>query len=600
MAQILVVEDSRTQAEQVRIILEASNFAVRIADTGEAALHMLKSSHFDLVVSDIVMPGISGYDLCRRIKSELQSTTPVILLTTLNDPLDIIRALECGADNFLTKPCDPTQLIERIRQALESTYREPDSPSIPNSVTISFMGERFSVASGRKQILTLLISTFEDMVRTNRELQRSRIALAEAKSRVEEHAHRQLELAENERKKLQEQLLQAHKMEAIGRLAGGVAHDFNNILTVIIGYGQALCEESESASVARQYAQEVLEAAQRAAGLTQQLLAFSRRQILQPRVLQLNTSVTNIEKMVRRLIGEHINLALNLDADLGHIKADPSQIEQVLMNLVVNARDAMPSGGNLIIETANICFDNSFAYSHEVDHPGSYVMLAVSDTGVGMDPDTKARIFDPFFTTKESGKGTGMGLSTVYGIVRQSGGNVSVYTEQGYGTTFKVYLPRVDDVIETNSSSAVPVASGGSETVLVVEDDMAVRKLICEALQHHGYHVLQANDPDEALDLAGRHRDELALLVTDVVMPQMNGPQLRDKATLIKPDLKVLFMSGYTDTKLLGQGILSPQASFLQKPFTREVLARKVRQALDDSFPMPKEQRVSCIDKRVG
>jgi signal transduction histidine kinase len=581
MPHILVVEDSRTQAEQVRLILEAEGFQVHIAGTAEAALQMLGTFRFDLVLSDIMMPGMSGYDLCKSIKLERQDATPIILLTTLNDPLDIIRGLESGADNFLTKPCDPKQLVGRIRDVLENGLIDPAVGESSGGIAISFMGERFVVNSERKQILTLLISTFEDMVRTNRELQSSRIALAAAKSRVEEHAHRQLELADKERKQLQEQLLQAHKMEAIGRLAGGVAHDFNNLLTVIIGYTQALCEENQPDSRERHYAQEVLEAAQRAAALTHQLLAFSRRQILQPRVLQLNVVVANIEKLIRRLIGEDIRLHIKLDPELGRVKADPGQIEQVLMNLVVNARDAMPSGGNLVIETTEVCFDGLDACSHEVEKPGSYVMLAVSDTGIGMDRDTRARIFDPFFTTKEPGKGTGMGLATVYGIVKQSGGNVSVYSEPRYGTTFKVYLPRVEDAMEVESRPAAPLVKGGSETILVVEDETAVRKLICEVLAHRGYQVLQADEPQSALELFGQHGETVALLVTDLVMPQMNGRQLSEQATAVNPELKVLFMSGYTDTKLLDQGILSAQMRFLQKPFTPEALARKVREVLD-------------------
>jgi PAS domain S-box-containing protein len=384
-----------------------------------------------------------------------------------------------------------------------------------------------------------------------------------------------------ERRSLEEQLRQAQKMEAVGRLAGGVAHDFNNLLTVIKGYSELMLKELKSSDPMRAEVEEVQKAADRAASLTNQLLAFSRQQVLEPRVLDLNAVVGNMDKLLRRLLGEDVDLVTILDPAIGRVKADPGQVEQVIMNLAVNARDAMPKGGKLTVETSNVVLDASYAREHVAVSPGSYVVLAVSDTGVGMDADTCARVFEPFFTTKEQGKGTGLGLSTVYGIIKQSGGYIWVYSEKGMGTTFKVYLPRVDQPVEYQPDRSVSRVQRGVETILVVEDEDGVRGLVREVLHKNGYSVLQARAGGEAMLLCERHAGPIHLLLTDVVLEQMSGHDLAQRLCALRPDMKVLYMSGYTDEAIVHHGVLEPGTAFLQKPFTTEALARKVRSVLD-------------------
>ncbi len=382
---------------------------------------------------------------------------------------------------------------------------------------------------------------------------------------------------------LEEQYRQAQKMEAIGRLSGGVAHDFNNLLVVITGYSELLLQRHLDAhSPLRNYVEEIRKAGERAATLTQQLLAFSRKQVMQPEVLDLNLIVGNMEKMLRRLIGEDIDLVTMLAEELGRVKADPGQIEQVMMNLAVNARDAMPHGGKLTIETANIVVDETYTHRHFGMKSGPYVMLAVSDTGMGMDEKTRSRIFEPFFTTKERGKGTGLGLATVYGIVKQSGGEIWVYSEPGHGSVFKVYLPRVDEVVA--GSELRPGPSGlprGQETLLLVEDEEAVRTLSRQVLEMCGYTVLEARHGEEALLLCEQYQAPIHLLVTDVIMPQMSGYELAQRLLPLRPELKVIYTSGYTDDAIVHHGVLEPGLFFLQKPFTPNSLASKVREVLD-------------------
>jgi PAS domain S-box-containing protein len=385
-------------------------------------------------------------------------------------------------------------------------------------------------------------------------------------------------------RQLEVQYRQAQKMDAVGRLAGGIAHDFNNLLTAILGTTGLLLEDLGPESRARLDLQEIEKAAKRAAGLTRQLLVFSRQQVLEPRVVDLNALVGNLQRMLDRLIGEDIQLRTALTVDLWPVRADPGQLEQAIVNLVVNARDAMPHGGRLTIETANIELDGSYAESHVPVQPGSYVLLAVSDTGVGMDSATKARIFEPFFTTKEPGRGTGLGLATVYGIVKQSGGYIWVYSEPGHGTTFKVYLPRVAGVAEiAEPAPSAAIHARGSETVLLVEDQEDVRRLARRVLEGRGYTVLPASNGDEALDVVAQYPHRIHVLVTDVVMPGINGRELARRVTASRPDVKVLFVSGYTGEAVHQRGLLEPGVAFLQKPFTAEVLARKVREVLGSS-----------------
>jgi two-component system cell cycle sensor histidine kinase/response regulator CckA len=388
--------------------------------------------------------------------------------------------------------------------------------------------------------------------------------------------------AEQEKAALEEQLLQAQKMEAVGRLAGGVAHDFNNLLMVIQGYSEMTLLEIKEGDPIRAGLEEIHRAGERAADLTRQLLAFSRRQVLELRVIDLNTLVQNLGKMLRRMIGEDIQMVTVLAGDLGRVKADPGQMEQALINLAINARDAMPDGGTLTLATANVELDEARAKSHVGGSAGSYVMLSMSDTGSGMAPEIRERIFEPFFTTKERGKGTGLGLSMVYGIVRQSGGAIWAESEPGRGTTFRILLPKVDAPEETvEERPGRKVLPRGDETILVVEDAAEVRHLVVQVLEMQGYRVLAASHGEEALQVAGRHEVPIALMVTDVVMPGMSGKGLADRIVLSRPAMKVLYMSGYTDEAIVHHGILNEGLNYIQKPFAVESLVIKVREVLD-------------------
>ena len=385
-----------------------------------------------------------------------------------------------------------------------------------------------------------------------------------------------------ERKLLEENLSRAQRMEAIGILAGGVAHDFNNLLTAIIGYCELMKMDLAENDPHYQHVDEIMKTAGRGATLTHQLLAFGRKQALRPSVISLNSLVLNMERLLKRLIGEDIELVTATSHDLGATRADKGQMEQVIMNLAVNARDAMPHGGKLTLETANVYLDADYGRTHFSVIPGHYVMLAISDTGVGMDVKTQARIFEPFFTTKELGHGTGLGLATVYGIVKQSGGYIWVYSEPGQGTTFKIYLPREREAaVHMEAEPPEIVELSGRETILVVEDDETLRKLISRSLKRYGYNVLKAANGGEALLICERERGQVHLLLTDVVMPQMSGGELAERLTGLCPEMKILFMSGYTETAAFNNGILRNKAGFLQKPFKMNRLVRKIRGTLD-------------------
>jgi two-component system cell cycle sensor histidine kinase/response regulator CckA len=392
---------------------------------------------------------------------------------------------------------------------------------------------------------------------------------------ITEHCHAEEALRERE-----DQLRQAQKMDAVGRLAGGVAHDFNNMLTAILGYSETMLHGLAPGDPMQQRAGEIKKAAERAAALTRQLLAFSRKQVLSPRVLDLNAVLADMLPMLRRLIGEDIELAIRTDPDLGQVRADPGQLEQVVMNLVINARDAMPRGGRLLLTTANR--DQTCPEIQDRVPCVPCVLLEVRDSGIGMDPETCGRIFEPFFTTKDKGKGTGLGLATVYGIVQQSGGFISVESLPGEGSTFRIFLPRVEQPADRRSepNDGVPVAHGG-ETVLLAEDEELVRRLLCDVLACAGYRVLQARDGPAALELDQAHRGPVHLLLTDVVMPGINGRELADRLRLRRPRLRVLYISGYADDAISRHGALEPGTAFLQKPFTPEVVVRKVREVLE-------------------
>jgi signal transduction histidine kinase len=457
------------------------------------------------------------------------------------------------------------------------------APLVPKLIALPSPAQLEAINAGLEKEVGERKNAEEQVRRMNMELEQ-RVAERTAELLT---ANEQLSSANTElrseiarRESLEGQLLHAQKMEAVGRLAGGVAHDFNNILTVILGWSDMILAMPNLDTIVGRSIEEIRNAANRAAALTRQLLAFSRKQILQPRALDLNAAVVEIAAMVSRILGDDIKLVSSLGPDIGMVKADPSQIHQVIMNLVVNARDAMTNGGTLLIETSNMRVDEEYCSEHVEFTPGVYVVLAITDSGQGMDEATKARIFEPFFTTKDPGKGTGLGLSTVFGIVKQSGGHIQVYSEVGHGTAFKIFLPRIDTVAETEATTE-RMPSSGTETILLCEDDEQVRALVRSALAANGYTVLEASSMSEAMLLGTRHTGRIHLLLTDVVLQEGNGGDLATALQAALPGIKVLFMSGYTEGGILTRGVLDPGVRFLQKPFVPQALCRKIREVLD-------------------
>ncbi|HLN29166.1 MAG TPA: ATP-binding protein [Gemmataceae bacterium] len=482
-------------------------------------------------------------------------------------------------DNETLCPTNQLPLVRAFRgEAVNQVDHIIRNEKLPLGIWVSVTGRPLRDESGANKGGVVV---FQDVTARKQAEDALQKAHVELERRVEERTA-ELCRANERRQQLEEQYRQAQKLESIGQLAGGVAHDFNNLLTIISGYSDLLLDNPHLDEQTKGLLEEISKAGVRAASLTRQLLAFGRKQVVEFKVLDLNTLVTDTEKMLRRLIDEDVSLTTVLAPALGQVKADLGQMEQVIMNLAVNARDAMPQGGKLTIETANVELDNSYAETHAEVRPGWYVLLAVSDTGCGMTEEVKARIFEPFFTTKGLGKGTGLGLATVYGIVKQSGGHIWMYSEPDRGTTFKVYLPLVGERISSGKSfPGLRATPTGNETILLVEDEDAVRAITRHVLQSWGYTVLEARRGGEAILLCQQHQGKIDLVVSDVVMPEIGGRELVERVTMLHPGIKVLYLSGYTDDAVVRHGILQAEVAFLQKPFRPAALANKVREVLD-------------------
>ena len=586
MSNILIVEDSPTQAERLVSVLESRGHAVAVATSSEAALDLWPSSSFDLVISDIVMPGVSGYELCKKIKtSPGGANVPVMLLTALNEPMDIIRGLECGADNFITKPYRDDHLIERTDRILEHRKLR-GAERVGLGIEIVFLGKRFTISSGKEQILDLLLSSFEDTVRTNQELQTKERELGAAKAELETYARTLEDRVTQRSRELEEanqQLRQAQKMEAIGRLTGGIAHDFNNLLGVITTNLDLLIERIERDTESTELAREALGGALRGAELTQRMLAFARKQPLQPKPVDLNELLPGMATILKRTLGGNIEVEVIPGEALWPALCDRSQVEDAILNLSINARDAMPDGGRLIVETANTRLDEDYTRAQDNLASGDYIMLAVSDTGTGMSPEIIERAFEPFFSTKPTGRGTGLGLSMIYGFAKQSGGHVKIYSELGHGTTVRLYLPRAMDRASAapDGTSVRTAQPRGHETILVVEDDPNLRLVVIRLLRGLGYLVREAENAETALAVLAAD-PEIALLFTDIVMPGgMTGLDLAMAALERRSDLKVLLTSGYSESFVTnGNGGL--QGVFLvSKPYRKQDLAARLREILD-------------------
>lgn len=634
---VLLVEDSEEDAELLLRELRRGGFDPSFdrVQSREEMLAALDRSLWDIVLSDFTMPRFDGLEAFRTLQ-EKRLDVPFIIVSGTVGEETAVEAMKCGVSDYLLKgklarlvPAIERALRDRetIRRSVEQLGRSEeryhllfDSSPLPMWVfdreTLAFVEVNEAAVSrygySRDELLKMTISD----IRPRDDLPQLRRALAtrhytdppggvwrhRTKSgeviEVEINAHdvdfagrpgrlvivndvTERRRGEEALRKSEEKLLQAQKMESIGRLAGGVAHDFNNLLSVILSYSSMMIDALAESDPMREDLTEIRNAGQRAADLTRQLLAFSRQQLLQPKIVDLNDVVARMVKMLQRLIGEDVELVTLPSPSLGRVLVDPGQIEQVVLNLAVNARDAMPKGGKITIETSNVELDVDGARGYGDLKPGSYVVLSVSDTGIGMDAETQARIFEPFFTTKEQGKGTGLGLATVFGIVRQSGGHIWVYSEIGEGTTFKIHLPRTDGKAADSSSPGEVRTLRGEETILLVEDDDRVRTLTRTILRRNGYHVLEAQNGGEALLLCEQHRATIHLMLTDVIMPRMSGKQLAERLRDVRPKMRVLFMSGYTDQAIVHQGLLDSDVSFLQKPITPDVLLRKVREVLD-------------------
>jgi len=627
---ILLLEDNDADAELVEVELRRAglDFTARRVVTRPDFERALREFHPDIIVSDHELPQFSGV-AALELAGALAPHAPFILLTGSLDEETAVEYMKAGAADYILKG-RLTRLGPAVRGALERERmkrqlreREEYFKSLIEQAMdiIAVLDADGAVRYASPSVLPLLgygaeelvgqhifdlvhpddvgpaLRVFAEGVATGRGGR-----LLELQVRHKDGTYRSLEAIGRyllddpvvrgvvinardvtERRSLERQLLQAQKMEAVGRLAAGIAHDFNNVLTAIFGYVDLLLDGLPTLSPLRPDIEEIRTAAERAAGLTRQLLAFSRKQVRQMRTLDLNELLTDIHKLLRRLLREDIDMVTKLDPRLGAVRADSGQLEQVVVNLAVNARDAMPGGGRLTIETRNAELDEAYTREHVPVRPGRYVMFALSDTGTGMSPETMAHLFEPFFTTKEAGKGTGLGLATVYGIVTQSGGYVWCYSELGHGTTFKVYLPRVDEPVDPLPVRVAARSTRGSETVLVVEDEPGLRALTRRVLEKHGYTVLEAATADAAAALARDYPGPIHLLLADVVLPGGSGRALADALLSQRADVRVLFMSGYTEDAIVHRGVLASNTPFLHKPFSADTLTAKVREVLDAS-----------------
>jgi PAS domain S-box-containing protein len=664
---VLIIDDDPTNLAVLSDQLEQCGLGVAIARDGAEGLERAKRARPDLILLDIVMPGMNGIETCRRLKSD-ESTReiPVIFKTSLSETPDKVAGFEAGGVDYITTPFQVEEVLARVRTHLElsrlrvelekrveerttelrlasellrlelaerrrseDVLRKSEKrfakifQANPAAIAITRISDgRFVdvndslvrlLGYARDELIgrgTLELGIWIDpedrgrvveLLKTGESVHDREVLLRAKDGQVltTRYTAELVELedepcmlslvsditgrkeAEEEHARLEVRFLQAQKLESVGRLAGGVAHDFNNLLTVISGYSDMLLRSLAGDEAKRAQVEQIREAGERAAALTQQLLAFSRKQIIQPRPLDLNGVIADTEKMLRRLIGEDIELLTVLEPSLGTVMADPGQIDQILLNLAVNARDAMPAGGQLLIETANVGPDPTYQARHADATSGPAVLLAVSDTGTGMDEETQRHLFEPFFTTKEKGHGTGLGLATVYGIVKQSGGWISVYSERSKGTTFKIYLPQIAAMGEKTERREVP-ASGlhGTETVLVVEDQEEVRALAVAALRAYGYRPLQAANGAETLALLKQDDTPIDVMVTDVVLPGMTGKELASLAAGLRPGMKVIYTSGYTENVIVNRGVLAEGVEFLPKPYTPAALVAHIRRVL--------------------